>query len=228
MDSLVIKGVLLGLTLSFMVGPLLFAIVQAGIERGFRAGFSLAAGIWVSDLIYIFVIYHSVGMIEALIARPHFKFWTGLAGGLVLIAFGLGALFSKSTPVPETEQETTADRVLDRLDGIEPEGVDHNWKRWGYFGYWLRGFLLNTINPFTIFFWLGLSSAVIIPHGWTAKEALWFFTGMLSTLIATDTLKAYAAKRVRRFLTPGHVMWVQRGIGITLIIFGIAMFIRVM
>jgi threonine/homoserine/homoserine lactone efflux protein len=227
MDSLIFKGILLGLTLSFMVGPLLFAIVQAGIENGFRAGISVASGIWVSDILYIFLVYRSVEAVETITSQPNFKFWGGLAGGLVLMLFGTISLLLKKRLATQNAKPTAADRVLDRLDGVEAPGVEHNWQRWGFFGYWLRGFLMNTINPFTVFFWLGISSAVIIPHGWKAHEALWFFGGMVTTLIGTDVLKAYGAKRVRAFLTPGHIGWIQTGIGFALIIFGAALIIRV-
>ncbi len=125
------------------------------------------------------------------------------------------------------DHHTPADRVLDVLDGPERPGVEHNWMRWGLPGYWLRGFLLNTINPFTVFFWLGIASAVVAPDQWQPSETLRFFGGMLGTLVLTDTLKAYAAKRVRRFLTPGHTRWVQRGIGLTLVIFGLVLAVRV-
>ena len=216
---------LLGLTLSFMVGPLLFAIVQAGIEKGFRAGVAVGAGIWASDILYIFLVYRSVEAIETITTQPGFMFWAGLAGGFVMIAFGIGSLLRRPTEA-EADKITTADRVLDRIDGPEPPGVEHNWQRWGYLGYWLRGFLLNTINPFTVFFWLGISSAVIIPHGWKARQALWFFLGMVSMLISTDILKAYMAKRVREFLTPRHMRQIQLGIAIALIVFGIALILR--
>jgi threonine/homoserine/homoserine lactone efflux protein len=224
MDALIFKGMFLGLTLSFMVGPLLFAILQAGIERGFRAGVALAAGVWASDLAFVFIAYRSVEAIETITQAPNFQFWAGLAGGLVLISFGATSLLKR--PAPFVERETTADRVLDRLDGEEAPGTDHNWKRWGYLGYSLRGFLLNTINPFTVFFWLGISSAVIIPHGWKAAEALRFFSGLLFVLVVTDVLKAYASKRIREFLTPGHIRWVQQGIGAGLIIFGLVLIVR--
>jgi threonine/homoserine/homoserine lactone efflux protein len=226
MDELIFKGMFLGLTLSFMVGPLLFAILQAGIERGFRAGLALAAGIWVSDLGFIFIAYRSLGAIDAIIRAPNFNLLSGLIGGFVLVVFGATSLMKK--PAPFVEKETTADRVLDRLDGQEPAGVDHNWKRWGYMGYTIRGFLLNSINPFTIFFWLGISSAVVIPHGWNAAESLRFFSGLLLALVSTDVLKAYASKRIREFLTPGHIAWVHRAIGAGLILFGIGLAIRAM
>lgn len=210
-----------------MVGPLLFAIVQASLERGFRAGFALAAGIWTSDILYIALVYHGVDALTTLTALPNFRVWAGLGGGLVLMAFGLGSLLRRKVPTGDDHQ-TPADRVLDVLDGPETVGLEHNWMRWGYPGYWLRGFLLNTINPFTVFFWLGIASAVVVPNQWAPKERLLFFGGMLFTLILTDILKAYAAKRVRHFLTPKHTRWVQRGIGLTLLVFGIVLFVRVL
>lgn len=224
---MIVQGALLGLSLSFMVGPLLFAIVQASLERGFRAGFALAAGIWTSDALYIALVYHSMDALAAFTALPNFRLWAGLAGGAVLMLFGLGTLLRRKVPVSD-DHHTAADRVLDVLDGPEPVGVEHNWMRWGYPGYWLRGFLLNTINPFTVFFWLGFASAVIVPNQWIPRETLSFFTGMLVSLVLTDTLKAYAAKRVRHFLTPAHTRWIQRGIGLTLLVFGVVLIVRVL
>ncbi len=49
---MLIEGMLLGFTLSLMIGPLFFAIVQAGLAGGFRAGAMMAAGIWISDLLF--------------------------------------------------------------------------------------------------------------------------------------------------------------------------------
>ncbi|TNE62577.1 MAG: hypothetical protein EP344_04970, partial [Bacteroidetes bacterium] len=130
---MIFQGALLGLSLSFMVGPLLFAIVQASLERGFRAGFALAAGIWTSDGLYILLVIKGVDALETLTSLPNFRLWAGLLGGLVLVLFGIGTLLRRKLPVQD-DHHTTADRVLDVLDGPEPPGVEHNWMRWGYPG----------------------------------------------------------------------------------------------
>lgn len=222
---MVYEGMLLGLTLSFMVGPLLFAIVQASLERGFRAGFSVAAGIWLSDILYLGLLFRGMEALDLLTSKPDFKLWAGLAGGIVLVIFGAATLWKKA---PSENAETAADHLLDRIDGHEKAGVEHNWQNWGYAGYALRGFLLNAINPFTVFFWLGIGSAVIIPNQWRFADSIPFFSGMLGMLFLTDTLKAWAAKRVRHFLTPGHTFWVQKAIGVTLLLFGLVLMVRVM
>lgn len=222
---MIFQGMLLGLTLSVLVGPLLFAIIQASLDRGFRAGIALAAGVWLSDGLYILLIYRGVDALTKLTAMPHFRLWAGLAGSSVLFLFGLVTLLNRKVPTEDTHH-TAADRVLDALDGPEPPGVEHNWTRWGYPGYALRGFLLNTINPFTVFFWLGLASAVVVSNEWTPGQAISFFGGMLISLVATDILKAYAAKRVRSLLNPRHIRRLQQGIGIALIVSGIVLMVR--
>ncbi len=221
---MLIQGIFLGISLSFMVGPLLFAILQAGIERGFRAGLAVAAGIWTSDVLYVMVVQYGMEALTNLTALPGFRVWAGLAGGMLLVAFGLGSLLFKKTPLPQisTQETEGSDSVTKPLK----EPVNH--RKRPYLAWWLRGFLLNTINPFTVFFWLGIAGAVIIPNGWDTRQMLVFFGGMLGTLILTDTLKAYAAKRVRHFLTPEHTRWVQRGIGFLLVLFGVVLVMRVL
>ncbi|MCB0542882.1 MAG: LysE family transporter [Saprospiraceae bacterium] len=210
---MLIQGIFLGLSLSFMVGPLLFAILQAGIERGFRAGLAVAGGIWFSDVLYVIAVQYGMETMAAVTALPNFKVWAGLAGGMLLVAFGIGNLFIKKTAASEDPQYERAAPAR---------------RQRSYFQYWMKGFLLNTVNPFTVFFWIGIAGAVLIPGGWGTRELLLFFGGMLGTLVITDTLKAYAAKRIRCFLTPRHTQWVQRSIGFILVLFGLVLMARVL
>lgn len=211
---MLIQGILLGISLSFMVGPLLFAILQAGIERGFRAGLATAGGIWASDVLYVLAVLYGLEMLAAMTALPGFKLWAGLAGGALLVAFGLGNLLFKKLPSePQLSESFKLSESLQRKKT--------------YSAYFLRGFLLNTVNPFTVFFWLGIAGAVLVPAGWNDRQILIFFVGMLGTLVVTDTLKAYAAKQIRRFLTPRHTQQLRQAIGILLIVFGVVLMARV-
>lgn len=205
--QMIYQGVLLGLTLSFMVGPLLFAIVEAGLERGFRSGLAVAAGIWASDVLYVAAVWHSLEMMSAVVALPSFKWWAGLTGGALLMAFGLGSLLSR----PKLEEGQISPRQ--RL------------RSWGT--YFLRGFLINTVNPFTVFFWIGIAGGVVAPSNWSQADMLRFFGAMLLTLAIADTIKAYAAKQVRQWLTHQHVGWAKRGIGVLLLVFGVVLVLRV-
>ncbi len=203
---MLIQGILLGISLSFLIGPLLFTVVQAGIGQGFRAGIAVAAGIWVSDVLFVVAILWAVETLASITALEGFTFWAGIAGGIMLLVFGAGSAFSKA---PKVE---IADKIV---------------KKRTYRSWWFRGFLINTVNPGTIFFWLGIVSAVVVPNGWNQQETLVFFGGMLGTLVLTDTLKAWAAKSIRGFLTPKHIRQVQQGIGLVLMLFGLVLIFRV-
>lgn len=208
-STMIFQGVVLGLSLSFMIGPLFFSIVEAGIAQGFRAGLAVALGIWMSDVLYVALVLQGVEGLARMTALPGFKMWAGIIGGVLLVIFGLASWFSagKLNIADSESSKTQRSRTLKN--------------------YWLRGFLLNTINPFTVFFWLSIAGAVIIPNGWNAWDSIYFFGGMLGTLVLTDTLKAYGARQIRRFLTPQHTFWVQRSIGLSLFIFGVVLIVRV-
>ncbi len=212
---MLLQGVLLGISLSFLVGPLMFAIVEAGIGQGFRAGVSVASGIWTSDFLYVLLAFYGIEAMEAVVALPHFKTWAGIVGGLMLLLFGIGSILKARSAGQLSEK-------LSQIPGGDAFGVQQK----NYLWWWMRGFLLNTINPGTVFFWLGIVSAVVVPSVWSKHEMLVFFGGMLATLMLMDTLKAWAAKKVRRFLTPAHSRKIQRVIGLLMIVFGLVLVVK--
>ncbi len=197
-----LQGILLGLTLSFMVGPLFFSTVQAGLERGFKSGLAFAAGIWLSDLGYVWLIQRSVTALETLSQHAEFKFWAGLGSGLLLIGFGIGGLLIQKTKKFETQTLVSTNNL---------------------FLYGVRGFVINTLNPFTVFFWLGIAGAVAAMPVW---DRLYFFGGMFGVLITADTAKVWGAEKLQQWLTPPVIRWTQYGIGALLIVFGAVMIVR--
>lgn len=206
MLALLLKGVSLGIVLSFIIGPLFFAIIQSALEGGFKAGLAVAVGIWASDVLFVVVVVRGLEAVAAAAASPAFHHWAGLAGGLMLVGFGVAGLLAKATAPPP-------------LDGESPTQVA--FERLGYLGLTAKGFFVNSLNPGTLVFWLGTATGVVIPNGWKTGEVALFFGAMLSVLALTDLAKIYAAKRLRRWLTPGHLLWLRRGVGAALTIFGV-------
>lgn len=206
--SLLFDGIKVGLILCFMIGPIFFALVQTGVEQGVRAGITVGAGVWISDFIYIMAVYWGVALISRVSHSENFHVLLGFGGSLILIIFGLAALLR--TPnfryykLPETKRITP------------------------YLSLLLKGFLLNAVNPFTIFFWLGLMSTVILKNHLHGANAALFFGAALGTVITTDILKVLSAKRIRKFLRPIHLLWIRRITGVALIIFGVAILLRAM
>jgi len=203
MDAL-FQGIQYGLFLTVLVGPLVFAFVQAGVERGFRAGTMIGLGVWFSDLLFILTVYYGFSQISAITEWEHFKITVGVVGGIILIITGIVTLVS---PPPDINQSK-------KITGT-------------YISLWIKGFLINTFNPFTVFFWNFVMTHVVGGRNYTELQSFLFFAGILGTIIVTDTLKVMLAKRIRHYLEMHHLIWVRRVTGIALILFGIGLMIRV-
>lgn len=203
------EGIKVGFILCLLVGPILFTLVQTSIEEGIRAGAVVGLGIWVSDTLFIIAIYRGITFIADLLEGPHFTQIVGIAGSVLLCIFGLGALLTSPKNLMIADPELRFQRSS------------------SYASLWLKGFLINTINPFTVFFWFGLMSTIVVKDGLVGFNVFWFFTGILGTVIATDVLKIVLAKRIRYSLRPVHFIWVRKVSGIALITFGLALLVRV-
>lgn len=201
------EGIQLGLALSLLIGPLFFALVQAGITYGLRAGLLLGLGIWSSDVLFIAGTYGGIALLEGWVNHPAFVPLAGGLGSLMLLAFGAAALLA----APGNLQYGTA------LAGFRDASRGRLWT---------EGFLLNTINPFTFFFWIGLSGSLMLKGQSLGNDPRLLLAGIFGTIICTDSLKVLLAKSIRRYLQPLHLLWFRRASGAALIIFGIILLWR--
>lgn len=191
-----------------LVGPIFFALVQTGIEEGVKAGTAVGLGIWISDLLFIIAASWGLTHIEPVADGSQFAFYIGLAGSLILTGFGLWTLLRP----PELKQYA-------RFKPIRSSS---------YWMLWLKGFLINTMNPFTLLFWIGISSTVVFKSGVGGAEASLFFVGILGTIVSTDLTKVFLAKKIRRVMRPIHFFWMRRISGIALLLFGVVLLVRVL
>ena len=202
------KGVVLGMSLSILVGPLLIAIVQTSIEQGRKAGLMVGAGIWLSDILFIATVYFGISSIQKITEWEGFEMSMGVVGGMVLALFGLGTIFAKAPDADAWEQCKLEQAAT--------------WKLL------LKGFLINTLNPFTFFFWISVTSTIVVDGALSSFSASLFYGGLLGTIIATDSLKAIFADKLRTKLTPKNMLLMRQIAGVMLIIFGIVLIIRVL
>src|SRR5262245_49814198 len=88
----VLSGIVFGLILSVMVGPVFFTLIQTSLQEGFKAGSHLAFGVMLSDAAYIAFCYFFASQID-LTGSNRVLF--GLVGGSLLIFFGVYQVFKK-------------------------------------------------------------------------------------------------------------------------------------
>jgi threonine/homoserine/homoserine lactone efflux protein len=208
--SFLLEGIKVGVLLALMVGPLFFTLIQTGVEEGFRAGAMVGFGIWISDCLYAFAAYGGLSYLVAISQSAAYTRNIGIAGSLLLATFGLISLFS----IPKSKHLQHKELRIAAIRGTS------------YFSLWMKGFLINTVNPFTIFFWLGLVSAIAVREDLQKGDAVLFFTGIIGIVILTDLLKVFLAKQIRLLMRPAHILWLRRVSGAALLVFGIALFIR--
>jgi threonine/homoserine/homoserine lactone efflux protein len=204
MIDAILDGLLLGLTLTILIGPIFIALTQTGIQKGIRAGVSVGTGIWTSDVIIIILTYYFVRQIETITAHPDFTYYLGLVGGLILLGFGVMSLIKK----------------VDWSSDIKPFSAKT------FAGYWTKGFLVNTINPFTFIFWLGTMTTYVSQKKISPSETLVLFSVIMLTIMITDSLKVILAKLIRNKLQSHHLDMITKGTGIILFIFGIVLFYK--
>jgi threonine/homoserine/homoserine lactone efflux protein len=202
-----LNGLFFGLTLTILLGPIFFALIQAGLERGFRAGFAMGVGIWLSDLIFIIAVYLGVSRIVSVTEIEGFKLWVGIAGAVVLLLIGFLTLWGKP---PDMNEPILTKKKLGA----------------SYLVLAVKGFLINTINPFTFFFWISVMTAVVLKKEYS--EASQFFVGIMLVIVFSDLLKVSLAKYISNKLKAHHVLWMRRISGCALIAFGIALMVRVL
>ena len=128
--------------------------------------------------------------------------WMAIVGTVVLIAYGLYSWFKKPKIYQEKQE---ADTEL------------------SYLKYMLKGFVLNGFNPFIVIFWLGIIGLVAVNYDYSSGEQIYFFVGVLTTILVSDITKAFIAYRLRAMVTPKKILILNRSVGVILILFGIQM-----
>lgn len=205
MVNTIFKGILLGITVAFIIGPVFFTLIQTSIYRGFRAGVQLAFGVMLSDLTLILLSY--MGILQLLNNEKNYLF-VGTIGGLLLIVIGVVTFMRK--PSLEAKNISVASNTNSRI-----------------FTYISKGFFINIMNPFLLVFWItivGMQSTVAENN---TIEIVVFFSVALLTIFITDTIKCFIAKWIKKYITIKIIIWLNRLIGLTLIGFGVALILKV-
>jgi threonine/homoserine/homoserine lactone efflux protein len=194
----VLNGVISGLVLALLIGPVFFTILQTSIERGFWSGLFVAIGVSLSDAFYISICYLGV---YQLFDQGNFKEYLAYFGGAVLLIMGLYYLVIKSR----------------KLAHYDPQKVEAK----SPYKLIVKGFFINGLTPMVLIFWLGTVGVATTKLGYsTPGEAIPFFAAIVSTVFITDLIKAKLADKLRVVLTPKFIRTMNLVLGAVLIIFG--------
>lgn len=192
----IISGVGLGIVLSFVAGPVFFALLKTSIEKGFHAGVSLAGGVVIADLIYISIALYGSSFLRF---ENQYRTQIGLTGALILLSIGCYYLFNKIRLNYESSPSTSRNT-----------------------GYFFKGFLMCIFNPSLLIYWITITSSMISVSGQIeAAKIVPFFSAILITQFSMDSLKAHYANKLRYKIKLSGLIKLNRIAGMLIIIFAL-------
>jgi len=203
--SFFLEGLILGFGLAFSLGPIFIALTETSIQKGVRAGMTVGAGIWISDILFISVFYFFINSLKSTIEAPSFIFWMGISGALVLAIFGI-YLIVKTPTINYKTQKLSAKN---------------------YIAFSIKGFTVNSANPFTFIYWMSVISTYIIGRNVGAVDAFILLSTILVVIILSDSIKVFLADRLKSKLTPRIANYVFNLSGVVLLGFGLYMLLQV-
>ncbi len=210
--EIIAKGILMGLTLSFVVGPALFALIQTSLTSGFKAGVRFAIGISISDILMVSLVTFGV---SALFEEGTSRTIISIVGGIIMIVFGVFTFLQK---MPQKGKSITT-----------PTGMS-------YLKFIGKGFLFNIANPGVWFYWVipvGISATMgSVPIGGNMvltprQSSLLFLASLLAAVFSCDVLKCAIAYKLKTILLPKVIHVINKVVGVIFIVFGIYLVVTV-
>ena len=194
-----LKGIISGITISFLIGPIFLALADITITKGWRSGLSYIAGVLISDIVLIY-------LVETILQQFPFdsiKTQIGIVGGIMLIAFGIVTYFAKAT---SKAQDVTSVKTL--------------------FQAFLKGVSLNMFNPFVTVWWITMYTTITINYD-TFTDRFLFYFGILFMVFLFDLLKMRFAYYLKQRLTENNLSVIKKVVGACLFVFGVVMIVKV-
>lgn len=196
MLSPAIYGILYGMIFLFGFGPAFFALFQISLEEGVKRAMIFVMGIACSDWIFVTLTLYGFG---SLTQSESIQFWMSAVGVVVLLVFGY------------VSWTKNVEKVTVKREGE---------KKW-LIGYFVKGLLLNGLNPFIILTWATWVSVVKINYQYGTDELIQFFIAMLATILTLDILKAVLAARLKHLIKPRFLLIMNRTIAVIVVGFAI-------
>jgi len=201
MTEALLKGLALGSILALSVGPVIFTIIKQSLNNGREGGLSFVAGVWVSDIILVVLSNAFSEWVKTLL---QYQRTIGYVGSIFLVGMGIYYLFLKKVKLAA---DNLADSTFSKSDMAR---------------IFSSGFLINTLNPSVILFWLINATAFSATH--SLGDRILIFSTCIIVNILADVAKVLMAGKLRSKLTLHNLSVVNKISGLILIGFGFALF----
>lgn len=187
----ILEGFAIGLATLFIIGPVVFILINATIQNGYKSGIGVSIGIFLSDAMYATII--SFFGINTLLDNPFLNNYLGIIGFIILFGFGLAYTFKKK-----------------KME------FDNNSSNITHFQNFIKGFSINFFNPFVLGFWV-----LIAKHGFDTYQGngSYFLLALVLGILIIDLVKVFLAKKLIPLLNSKKIFLIYKISGIFMILF---------
>ena len=199
----ILQGFSFGFLLSFLLGPSFFILLDTSLKRGVKPALILDLGVLWSDIIFIMVAY---SFTQQLVSLQKHQDTLLIVCGAIFLVFGLIQMLKIKKKALITGNEIQVGKK-------------------DYLKYFIKGFVLNIINPGVLFYWFGL---VLLGNksGYSHSQMLAFFATILISFFAIDVLKILGAGRLKKVMNDDRLHLANRITGLILASIGLGMMVK--
>jgi len=183
MISEFIPAILLGIALSFTIGPVFFTILEISVSKGFKAAVFFNIGVVFSEIVFFAVAYASTSnLLNSIQENPSWK----ILGG-VLLAFYAGITLLGMYQNKEKKEQQN----LFKSPPPSPNLIKNL----------IKGFGLNIINFAVLVFWILIVANYAPGFQDSQYKMIVFFLVIVGTYFTIDLGKIYLAQQLKTSLT---------------------------
>ena len=205
MISEFIPAILLGIVLSFTIGPVFFTILEISVSKGFKAAVFFNIGVVFSEVVFFAVAYASTSnLLNSIQENPSWK----ILGG-VLLAFYAGITLLGMYQNKEKKEQQN----LFKSPPPSPNLVKNL----------IKGFGLNIINFAVLVFWILIVANYAPGFQDSQYKMIVFFLVIVSTYFTIDLGKIYLAQQLKTSLTDSVITKIKLIVNVIILIIGLVL-----
>lgn len=204
MLQILLKGIILGFSLSLMIGPVFFILISTSINKGKTIANYLALGIAISDALLITLAVLGISFLKSKLPETNNS---QLISAIILISFGIYTALKKPKTTSEKDIKVETKEKFKNI---------------------AKGFIINVFNPSVIIFWVAAIGTVLSKNQFTNQELSIFLLGVVLTTFIIDLLKVKLADLFSKLMTAAFIAKLNYFIGGSLIFSGVWFLIKCM
>lgn len=191
-----VRGLIIGFSVAAVVGPISMLCIQRTLHKGFRYGLVTGLGAATADGIYGGIAAFGLTIISSFLVSQ--QTWIRLLGGAFLVYLGIRAICTRP-----------AEQAAQASGGTFP-------------GIYLSTLLLTLTNPLTIISFAAVFAGLGVgTTGRGSATAALITSGVFLGSCAWWLLLSGSLSLLRARIEPGWLLWINRGVGLALTIFGV-------